>query len=187
MRSRALTLLALAAFGLASNPGRRVAWAHPNFASFRFVASPASRPPIEVKPVTASLLAPAPALSAFATSETNPGAWSMGRKLGLGLMLAAPFLASGSFYYRSKANAEASALATGCPDSCVTRSLPEAGPRAQGSAAPWLLLGAAGAASLGGGLLFWINRPSKTEATAPRAALQVGRDGHPSAVIFGKF
>ena len=196
MRLRAALTLALASASLTSPAYQRQAWAHPNLRFLAPAASPTSQPPRPAgaaKPPGALLLAPpntltsaAPAAAALADTSSP---WSVGRKLGLGLMLAAPLLASGSIYYRNKALAEADQLQTDCANACMQRHLPAPDhARPHPGSAPWLLLGAAGAASLaGGGLLFWINRPKAARETGPRAAVQVGRDGRPSAVIFGSF
>ena len=190
MRSCDGIAAAAAALGLLVSPlGAQPAWARAELSpTDGAISSP--RPSALVPRVPAEIVAgSAPRLFSSVSVSDDAAAvpWSVGRRIGLGMMLAAPLLASSGFYYRGKATTSAGG-AMPCGEACRARdNLMSDRARPQGEAAQWVLLSAGVATFAGGGLLFWLNGPKAPRDNGPHAALRFGRNGVPSAVILGKF
>jgi hypothetical protein len=192
MRSCRGTAAAVAVAGLLASPlGAQPAWAHAERPSAdSAIASPRAsaltpRVPGEIVAGRAPQL-----FSSVAISDDAAAApWSIGRRIGLGMMLAAPLLATGGLYYRGRATTAAgSPTQTPCGDACRARdNLMSERARPQGEAAQWVLLSAGVATFAGGGLLFWLDGPKAARDSGPHAALRFGRNGLPTAVLLGKF
>jgi hypothetical protein len=186
MRSWDATAAVVAVAGLlASAIGAGPASAHER-AGGSATLSPRSSPLAPRVPTAVMAESDPRLLSSVAPGDgAAPAPWTMGQRIGLGMMLAAPLLAGSGFYHRGKAG---SAPQAACGDGCRTRDdLMSDHARPQGQAAQWALLGAGVATFAGGGLLFWLDGPKAPRDNGPHAALRFGRNGLPSAVILGKF
>ena len=180
----------LSAIGLAAGPigGGRAAWARADL-NPTGAASSTRRPTAPGASTSPPLWRPSPLASkpeSLGLLGTSAAPWSVGRRIGVGMMLAAPLLATGGLYYRSKADADPTAMQNPCAACASHQSLDGDRFRRQDNM-QWLLLGAGVATFAGGGLLFWLKGAKTERDSAPRAALRFGRDGSPSAVVVGSF
>jgi hypothetical protein len=195
MRSRDGIAAAVAALGLLGSPlGARPAAASADYTAANAGPLHERDVPISARPTLppAGRSADSPRLSSFAivaaANDSDEAPWSLGRRVGFGMMLAAPLLATGGLYHRAKTSAESGAISPTCTEACRAReNLSGDRTRNHVDAMQWLLLGAGVATFAGGGLLFWLDGPKAANDTSPHAALRFGRDGRPSAVILGKF